>query len=213
MRFALLELLIPSVCPGCDTARREGEPLLCPKCRRALAPLHSLRGIRTALAYERMGARLIQRFKFDGRRDALRVLLPTLVERARGLNAEGIVPVPRHLTRVRELGSDPVYELGRALARELGRPLWAGCLRRSRATQPQTGLGPRERRANVAGSFSARPRGLQGRRVLLVDDVTTTGATLREAAKVLRRDTRVRWVIPLALAGTPNLASGSPPGP
>ncbi len=208
MRFSLLELLAPSVCPACDSPRRPGTPQLCDRCRSQLVLLRRLRGVPTALAYEGTGAELVQRFKFDGRRDALYVLLEPLIERVAELRVDSIVPLPRHPERVRELGRDPVYELARALTRRTRLPLVSGVLRRTRATPPQTGLSPRARRTNVAGSFAARPGTLRGRRALLLDDVITTGATLAAAASELRRTAKPRALLPLALAGTPALPSG-----
>ncbi len=205
----LLELLVPSVCPGCDRARPAGELLLCPACAAGLRPLHELAGIATAVAYTGTGRRLVRRFKFDGRRDALAVLLGPLSARARSLGAAGVVPLPPHPARVRERGRDPVFELARALSRECGLPLWQALSRR-RPTPPQTNLSPAERRANVAGSFRARPGALSGRRAILLDDVTTTGATLAEARAELERSSDVRSVVPLALAGTPAMEE---PGP
>jgi ComF family protein len=169
-----------------------------------------LRGIRTAVAYEETAAQLVQRFKFEGRRDALAVLLEPLLQRIDGLDFDGIVPIPRHPERIRAQGSDPAHLLARAVARRSGRPLWSRVLSRSRATVPQTELPAGRRSGNVAGSFTARESALRNRRVLLLDDVTTTGSTLREALRTLRR-ARPRAIIPVALAGTPTLPS-SPPG-
>ena len=202
MRAALLELIVPSVCPGCDEPRAEGRPLLCAACAAALVLLPGLRAAHTAIAYEGKGAELLRRFKFEHRRDALRVLLDFLVERVRGQQFEGVVPVPRHPGRVRELGVDPTFELGRDLARRTGQPLWDGVLGRSRPPPTQTGLGPADRRRNVRGSFRARRAALRGRSVLLLDDVTTTGATLDEAAVTLREEAGARRVLRVALAGT-----------
>jgi ComF family protein len=208
VRAALVELLIPSCCPACDAPRAEGEPLLCERCGRGLHALRELAGVHTALAYQDTAERLIVRYKFQRRRDALRVLLEPFAERLAELPAAGLVPVPRHPARIRALGCDPAYTLARALARRSGRPLWARALYRSRRTAPQTGLSPSERRRNVAGSFAARPGSLRGCDVVLLDDVTTTGATLREAAGVLRSQAQARSVVCAALAGTPAL-----PGP
>lgn len=211
MRAAVLELIAPSVCPGCDVPRRPGHPLLCSRCRRSLVPLAQLRGVRTAVTYEGIGAELVRRFKFQGRNDALEVLLAVLAAQLAPLRFDGIVPVPRHPVRIRERGDDPVYRLGRALAREVGRPLWPNLLRRTRARPAQAGLGLAARRRNVAGSFRARARPLSGRRILLLDDVVTTGATLASAAAELRRATGVRSVLRAALAGTPALSLDPPP--
>lgn len=202
MRAALLELIVPSVCPGCDGARSEGQALLCADCAAALVPLSKLRRVHTALSYEGKGAELLRSFKFDRRRDALRALIELLVDRVRELRFDGVVPVPRHPRRVRELGSDPTFELGRALARRTGVPLWDRALGRSRPTPPQTGLGSEDRRRNVHHSFRAHPEALRGRRVLLLDDVTTTGATLEAAAAALRHPAGAQRVVRVALAGT-----------
>ncbi|MFQ5513845.1 MAG: ComF family protein [Myxococcota bacterium] len=206
MRAALLELLVPSVCPACDVPRGSGVPLLCSRCRHRLRPLHELGGVATVLAYEGCGAELIRRFKYAGRRDALAVLLPALSARAADLSREhrldALVPVPRHVSRVRELGADPVHDLGRAVARRLGLPLLGRALRRTRASSPQTSLAPLERARNVAGSFRTGRSLVAGRRVLLLDDVTTTGATLQAARRELLERGEARAVVPLAAAGT-----------
>ena len=99
MRRALVELLTPSVCPACDRARREGEPLLCGACALALRPLARLGPVTTALAYDGTAARLIQRFKFESRNDALDVLVEPLARRVAALDLDVVVPVPRPLCR------------------------------------------------------------------------------------------------------------------
>jgi len=156
------------------------------------------------VAYRGSAVPLIQRFKFEGRRDSLPVLVELLAERVAGMALDAVVPVPRHATRVREQGGDPAFELARALARRSGLALASRTLSRSRATPPQTGLSARVRSANVRDSFRARADALRGQRVLLLDDVTTTGATLAEAEHALRR-ARPRAAVPIALAGTPAL--------
>jgi predicted amidophosphoribosyltransferase len=199
---ALLELLIPSVCPACDAPRRAGAALLCAQCAAELSPLERLGDAHTALAYRGAALRLLRRFKYEGRRDALAVLLEPCAARLRGLDVEGIVPVPRHPDRVRELRADPVHLLAREVARRLALPLWDGLLHRARATPPQTTLTLEARRASPRGSFAARPGALRGRRVLLLDDVTTSGATLRAASEALLDEGEARVVEPAALAGT-----------
>jgi predicted amidophosphoribosyltransferase len=158
--------------------------------------------VHTAIAYQGTGLELVRRFKFEARHDARELLASWLAARAATLRFDCIVAVPRHLARVRSEDCDPVHELGRALARATDRPLVQGVLQRARRTLPQTGLGPAARRANVAGSFCARPGSLAGRRVLLLDDVATTGATLVEAARALR-SSGARRVTLAAVAGTP----------
>jgi ComF family protein len=208
---ALVELLLPSVCPACDAPRAAGDTLLCGACARGLRALERLRAVHTAIAYRETGLTLLRRFKFEARRDALEVLVERLAERVRELRFDAIVPIPRHAARVRSEGSDPVFTLAHALARRTGAPVFDRALGRARFTPPQTGLSIAARRANVAASFRVRPRGLAGRRVLLLDDVATTGATLHEAARALRTASGARRITLAALAGTEALESPTAP--
>jgi len=102
--------------------------------------------------------------------------------------AEIVVPVPLHRQRRRERG----FDQARVLAREIGRlqrlPVAVGVLSKVRNTAPQTSLERDARRTNVRGAYeAARPDRIRGRVVLLVDDVYTTGSTIRECASVLKR--------------------------
>jgi len=133
--------------------------------------------------------------------------MPLLVERVVRLRFDAVVPVPRHPARIREQGSDPAFDLARRLGRSVGVRVAESALTRTRPTQPQTDLTPEERLRNVTGSFQARPAALRGRSVLLLDDVVTTGATLRCAAAELRARSGASRVLPVALAGTGALPS------
>ena len=203
MAAGLLELLAPSICPGCDVSRREGELLLCPRCAAGLGRLDELGGVATAIAYRGVGAKLVQRFKYAGRADALACLLDLFARRLERLAFDCIVAVPRHPERVRALSCEPAHDLARALGRRTGVALADRVLYRDRPTRTQTGLDLEGRRRNVAGCFRARPGALRGRAVLLVDDVVTTGATLSEAAAALVRVAAPRRLQRAAVAGTP----------
>ncbi len=205
MAAGFLELLAPSVCPGCDVPRREGGLLLCPRCAAGLIRLDELGGVATAIAYRGIGARLVQRFKYAGRSDALSCLLDLFARRLERLRFDCIVAVPRHPERVRALSREPAHDLARALGRRTGVALADRVLSRDRPTRPQTGLDTEGRRRNVASCFHARPGALRGRAVLLVDDVVTTGATLSEAAAALARAARPRQLQRAAVGGTPVL--------
>ncbi len=206
---AFVELVVPSVCPACDAPRATGDTILCGACARGLRALPRLRAVRTAIAYEGVGMQLVRRWKFEDRTDARDVLVERLAERVRGLRFDAIVPIPRHAARVRSEGSDPVHGLARALATRSGARLLGSALGRARFTPPQTGLSLAARRANVEASFRARPRALAGLRVLLLDDVATTGATLAEAARALRAASGARRIWPAAVAGTAAMESAS----
>jgi ComF family protein len=120
--------------------------------------------------------------------------------------ADLIVPVPLHPRRLRERG----YNQAALLAHQLGSAaqiaVRCDVLRRHRYTRSQTHLNAEQRNQNVQGAFSwverrDTLRALSGKQVLLVDDVTTTGATLRACAQVLReRDVRAIWALTVARA-------------
>jgi ComF family protein len=113
---------------------------------------------------------------------------------------ERIVPVPLHRKRLRERGFNQAVILARQLSKRFDIPLDFTSLRREIFTQPQVGLGREARSANVHGAFAARhPERIAGRRILLVDDVYTTGSTLEECTRVLIR-AQAEAVVVLTLA-------------
>ena len=121
---------------------------------------------------------------------------------------EAIVPVPLHWRRQMTRGYNQAERIARPLAKRIGRPL-VTALRRTRATPPQARLERSRRQANLRRAFRCRrPSEVRGRSVLLVDDVTTTGATLEAAATALRR-AGAASVVALAAARTPG--PGEPP--
>jgi len=139
-------------------------------------------------------ARCVGQFKFrqdPGLAAPLAVMLAAAPGVAQALAAaDAVLPVPLSAQRLAERGYNPAQLLARELARQLAaRPVRTDVLRRVRHTPPQHGLPRAERLKNVRGVYAVDPpkaSWLQGRRVALVDDVMTTGASLREAAAVLR---------------------------
>lgn len=108
--------------------------------------------------------------------------------RLRAMALDGIVPVPMHWSRRIWRGVNSPETIAECLARSLNLPLAPHLLTRRRRTAPQASLAPSKRRANVRGAFrAARHADLPGARLLLVDDIMTTGATVNEGAKELRR--------------------------
>jgi len=131
---------------------------------------------------------------------AARALAVRAAARAPGAAPDRVVPVPLHPRRLRARGFNPSLELARAVGRAVGAPVDPVALLRVRDTPSQTGLDAAARRRNLRGAIRA-PRPVP-ERVWLVDDVLTTGATAREAARALRRAGAAR-VVAVAAARTP----------
>lgn len=180
-----LAVLWPVDCAGCGTADRA----LCAPCRAAVSPVVVVReggGLRVVSAGEYAGVerRVILSFKQQGRTDVagpLATALATSVVSARREFGDAlIVPVPSSRAALGRRGYDPV----RLLLRRAGLG-FSPVLLPARRTAAQKKLGVDERAANMVGAFVARRR-IPGQRVLLVDDVVTSGATLAEAARAIR---------------------------
>ncbi|WP_254281413.1 ComF family protein [Halomonas sp. TA6] len=160
----------------------------------------TFRHARVALRYEGEIAALMQRFKYSGSPRAGAILLALLLRQQATLERmpEAIVGVPLHPRRARTRGFDQVAWLARRVSRELGVPLRRA--RRGRMTDTQVGLGRRERQANVKGAFAIE--GTLPARVLLLDDIMTTGATLEALAQACR-NAGAREIDVWAVARTP----------
>lgn len=145
---------------------------------------------------------LVQRLKYARDLRLVAPLAELLMEAARGEPRPDLVlPMPLGAARLRERGFNQSAELARSVARRLNLPLDPGAAVRARDGAPQASL-PFDRRArNVRGAFAVRAR-LNGLRVAVVDDVMTTGATLKELAATLRH-AGAREVTAWVLARTP----------
>jgi ComF family protein len=120
----------------------------------------------------------------------------------RGLSLDAIIPVPLHPKRLRWRGFNQAVLLAREVGRSWQVPVDPFILFRSRETPPQTQLDEGERRKNVRGAFALNPaKSVQGKVLLLVDDVYTSGATVNECSRVLTR-AGAREVHVLTLART-----------
>jgi ComF family protein len=135
-------------------------------------------------------SQLITAFKYSGREELGGTLGDWAARAARGLSAEAfdaVVPIPLHRNRRRARGFNQAERIAAVVAARFGRPMRSELLR-VRDTPPQVGASAAERERNVADAFSTvRDARVTGLRVLLVDDVMTTGATAFEAARTLKR--------------------------
>lgn len=214
------------VCPDCLEAPQPYSGTECARCGRFLGGGAALHGTPHCSMCRRGAARrdefafvqarsfashegtlraLIQRLKYDGYRPLAKPLGRFLAEAVRRLDQQSfdvLVPVPLHRRRERGRGFNQAALLAVHLSRLRNLPLAANDCVRVRDTPPQTGLRAAERRKNVAGAFHVpQPQRVRGRRVLLVDDVLTTGATAHACAQALRdAGARGVWVATLARA-------------
>lgn len=192
----ILDLLFPPKCILCGRVLEKSELDLCHKCRIdgpecpvSRTKLPFLDSWVAVWYYEDHARRSLLRYKFRGNRAYApgygRLLAMKLQrEHPEGFDVLTWVPISRW-RRLRR-GFDQVEELARYVGRELGmEPV--GLLRKIRHNRPQSGItGDAQRRANVLGVYQVTdPRLLEGKRILLLDDIVTTGATAGEAARVL----------------------------
>ena len=182
-----IEWVESPVCPCCGLIFpvRGGEDRLCGACRTEPPPFTRARA---AAVYEGPVAKAVTRFKFGRQMAYLPVMqhwlqIPRCAELA--ADADLLVPVPLHPRRLRHRGFNQALLLAGAFPEA---KVSLEALARVRHTPPQVGLNPKERRDNVHQAFAvARTEEVKGKNVLLVDDLYTTGATVRECARVLRR--------------------------
>jgi len=197
------------LCPLCAEQMMRHAPA-CPRCGRALQsericggcqkspPFHD--EVIYAAAYTGAAGQLIREFKF-GHKLYIGPALASLLLRRLGsveqMNADVIAPVPLHVTRIRQRGYNQSAELAAYLSRHLHVSLQRSLLTRTRATAPQTSLAEKQRRKNVRNAFKLN-RDVSGKHVAIVDDVMTTGSTVNEIARVLKKAGAAKvsvWVV------------------
>ncbi len=155
-----------------------------------------------SLHYEGLWAAALRRLKFHKAFWLVSPIIKVWKEALKGPIPQGdvVVPIPLHVKRLRQRG----FNQSRLLAQELyGKKVVKDLLVRVRYTSSQSKLGVRERLANVRKAFAPHPQALiQGKKIILFDDVMTSGATVKEAAKVLKKaGAREIVVVVMARAG------------
>ncbi|MBX5449045.1 ComF family protein [Thermogemmatispora sp.] len=209
----LLDLLFPPRCAGCASSgsllcsacQRAIEQLQTPRCsrcalpchgsccRRCAAPTPSFFALQAVARYEEPLRTCIHQLKYQGLTRLAQPLGSMLActYRRYGLQADLVIAVPLHAEREQQRGYNHARLLADACAHELGLPCAHAALARVRATAAQAGLSACERQQNVTGAFRCQSQWtdppLHGRRLLLIDDVCTTGATLQACATALRQ--------------------------
>jgi len=172
---------VGTACPRCALPSPGGE--LCGRC---LSEPPAFDRTIALWQYAPYADHLVRALKYRGELALAGLFAEELVSRLGASNIDTIVPMPLHRTRLAERGFNQALEIARPLARRLNIPIAPRLARRTRATADQTDLAPAERARNVRGAFACE-RDLAGRRIAIVDDVMTTGATLDELAGALKR--------------------------
>lgn len=186
-----LEWLAPPLCAACGLPFEfdQGADALCAGCHAERPPYGRARA---ALRYDDASRAMLLRFKHADRSDAAPAFASWMARPGGDVltEADWLVPVPLHRRRLFERRYNQSALLALALGRARGVPVVADLLLRRRYTPSQGRRSRAERKKNVAGAFAVASRhkaALSGKRVLLIDDVMTTGATLEACAKTLLR--------------------------
>jgi len=201
--YAKIHFIQSSLCPCCGIpfAGADGGSHLCGDCIVSKSVYSAARAVGR---YETTLLEAIHRFKYNGRIHIGEILGKLTAEFAYpGFNIGEyslIMPVPLHPKRLREREFNQSVVLAREVSRTFHIPLDFMTLRRHVYTDPQISLGKKEREANVHGAFSVADSGkVKGQRIILVDDVYTSGSTVKECARVLMKN-RAERVAVLTLA-------------
>lgn len=194
LRLGIRSLLLPSSCAGCRLPlAEEGSSPLCPACVEELpwsSPVSFSQAI-SPFRYEGVAKELVSQLKYQAWLSLVpflgQILTETVVERLGPHPADAVVPVPLHPVRLRERTFNQAQLLAQRLADNLHLPCRKNLLIRRKATAPQTDLSRGERRANVENAFALAPDPLiRSTRLLLVDDVFTTGSTAQACMGLLK---------------------------
>jgi len=191
-RNRILDFFFPPKCMLCGTLLQEGTTFLCQPCSYPVPipdplPLPGTGSCRAPFRYEGKAKAAVRRFKFNGCRCYAGGMALHMSRLLREPKPELITWIPVSRRRRLERGYDQAELLAKELSALSGIPS-ARLLNRRHTARQSTAKSKEARRTNVAGAFSLRETAdLSGRRILLIDDICTTGATLGEAAKVLRK--------------------------
>lgn len=215
LRTAALDLLFPPKCPFCQTVLDDPRAPLCPVCQPLLPWLNEkdtfrkvehTEGCWSALEYRDAVRECVHRFKFSpisAYGQSLGLLVAQCAQNQSGIKADCVTWVPLSRKRRRERGFDQAQLMANEVGKLLGVPV-ERLLVKKRETKRQSRLTEHsQRKANVLGAYEVSTNyALLGKRILLVDDVVTSGATLSACTLALKRAGASQvWCVTLAQAG------------
>jgi len=188
--FSLIRFVAPPLCPCCGIPMAgAGADHLCGDCLVSRPPYAIARAV---ACYEAVLLDAIHVFKYKGKITTGEILGKLMADHVYpGFSIADyslIVPVPLHPKRLRERGFNQAVILAREISKRFSIPLDYLTLRRHVFTEPQVSLGKEQRKANIRGAFAVKNgKKVEGRRIILVDDVYTTGSTVKECAGALMK--------------------------
>ena len=179
-----LPRLLSPLCPNCGRPQASG--IICPSCWQRQTEID---GTRSLFRFDEVIRKAIHQLKYRN----LKAISPCLAELladylgSNSLPGEALVCVPLHPRRLRERGYNQSSLLARELGRRIDLPVIEDCLIRVKQAQPQVrAVDVEERRRNVADAFVCRDEKVEGKQIILIDDVCTSGATLESCAAALK---------------------------
>ena len=204
----ILDWVYPPVCvscgkPGkllCEDCRAKLQPVgehFCTKCGKPLQKGKPCRLCRTyefrflscraPFLYAGPAAAMIKKLKYNGSLSLVPILAQELADfwKDLGWEVDLLIPVPLSEQRKAQRGFNQSELIGKAFAKKTGIPVRSGALMKIRHTAQQVGLNADQRRENLNGAFAAEKAFVEGKRILLLDDVMTTGSTFAECSSVL----------------------------
>ncbi len=205
---SFLDFLLPRFCYDCGNKLFPVEIFFCSGCshlisktsperikreyERKFASDYIISGFQSLFVFEEEGAvqKIIHEMKYQNGfllgKMLGRITAQELIEKVKLWNADLIIPVPIHSLRKAERGYNQSLYIAKGIGAVMKIPVKSGLIKRGRYTSTQTALNLVERKANVKDAFIVKhPQKLKGKRIILVDDVITTGATITECGKVL----------------------------
>lgn len=191
------------LCPNCQKEIVKIKSFYCPNCKKlnddgrfclACRSNFILKGIKISAHYKFGPLReAIHAYKYDGIFEFENYFKPLLINRLKNNLPHGkkiVIPIPLYYKKEMERGFNQAERLAKIIAQEFKLPLKTNIIKRTKETEAQMSLKKKERKKNIAGAFKVITKNknqVKNKTILLVDDVATTGLTLNEAAKVLKK--------------------------